>query len=129
MFPVKFRGRTFSGQWVYGYYVKIDERNSYIYPSYQSDSDTPTIPTLVCTETVGLFIGRKDKVGHELYDQDLVRTKNQKVLKIIWNSMGAGGWWFVEMKNMELYHVSEVNLDELELVGNYYDNPELLEAG
>ena len=76
------------------------------------------------------YTGRKDRNNQEIYEGDIVREHyHNKTFKVFWNSMGCGSWWFAERnKDGDMEHASTVNLDYLEVIGNIYENPELLEV-
>jgi len=61
---VKFRGKTESGEWVYGYLFE-DENGCFIKEGkreHRYDSGIPVAP-----ESIGMFIGRHDSKGNEIY--------------------------------------------------------------
>jgi uncharacterized phage protein (TIGR01671 family) len=74
------------------------------------------------------YTGRKDKNGKEIYEGDIVRDKDGRILEVFWNSIGVGGWWFCELKDGDKMHAEKIDLDSLKVIGNIYENPKLLEA-
>ncbi len=72
------------------------------------------------------FTGLKDKKGKEIYEGDILSKKGAYV---VWGS-SLGCWCFTfkgdEIKTPLFY---EDDFKRLEIVGNIYENPELLEGG
>lgn len=82
-------------------------------------------------ETVGQYTGYKDKNGKKIFEGDICSYKQHKcilpILKIIWDD----GW-------VAIGHNDYLNVDDFldssfekygEVIGNIYDNPELLKLG
>lgn len=137
MREIRFRGREVIGNqrklgdWVYGdlvLYCGGYERTV--------DDETAPVVTEICIEqngclhevdpnTVGQFTGLKDSEGREIYEGDIIQivTKNpywgfKKNFVVEW---GLDGWI---IDGDPLY--SWFELHDLKVIGNVYDNPELL---
>ncbi len=75
------------------------------------------------------YTGLKDKKGKEIYSKDilqiLVRNRKQKAL-VTWID-GIGGWGLLNKKlEWSALHIT-VKYGEAEIIGNIYENPDLLE--
>ena len=88
-------------------------------------------PYEVLSETIGQYIGLTDKNGKKIFEGDIVKTKTGRLCEIYWFvSPNMSGW---DLKPVECNNPppSEYDLflpQNLEVVGNIHDNPELKEV-
>lgn len=73
------------------------------------------------------YIGRKDKKGREIYEGDIIRDGKGRALEVFWDELSSM-WWYLEMKNGCKCHVEHMNWENIEVIGNIFENPELLEV-
>lgn len=113
MRTIKFRGKSLNnGMWVYG---DLQHKGKRTFIEYEVDP-----------ATVGQYTGLKDKNGKEIYEGDILQDEIGFKGKIIY-SMGALCGDFGE--GFELQYFYEGLHEACILVGNIYDNPELLKGG
>lgn len=132
MREIKFRGRRVdNGEWVVGSLVQIDFHDSVDYVK----NSRIILPNGHCydviPETVGQSTGLHDKNGVEIYGGDIVKpftkyTRAEEIGKVYWDEKEAG-FVIKWMDDGSIMGVSEF-FRKLEVIGNIYENPELLEA-
>lgn len=151
MREIKFRGYNKElHKWIYGYYIEVMD-DSHIYDPEQSkvsvwDDDNPNIGYdmfgffEVEPESVGQYTGLKDKNGKEIYEGDIVEFpsslnifididysdyKNTQPPKDIISPVyyAGGQFTFHWMYGQE---GQEVGFEDVEIIGNIYENSELL---
>lgn len=120
MREIKFRGKTLSGKWVYGYYVGKDT----IIPFENVNFDLGFIDTSPCYEvipdTIGQFTGLHDKNGKEIYFGDIVRNKWGGLGVVVWEECSVNVKWGNVDSHSLFYE------EDFEHIDNIHDNPELL---
>lgn len=115
----KYRGRHINtGEWVYGYLIGNDVIVGEIV-EFNDDYFNTEYWYRVDPETVGQYTGLKDKNSREIYKGDILFWE-QKGLRV--NTVVSFKDGMFLAGDMPLYDC----LDE-EIIGNIYENPELLE--
>ena len=122
MRTIKFRAKSCNtGEWFYGNLYVADSLSTYIHKSMDSFLE-------VCSETIGQFTGLYAH-GKEIYEGDILKWKADNSLYAVifkWGMFYAS----VEVCNQEIYGgfpLHSLTDDEAcEIVGNIYDNPELI---
>ena len=132
MREILFRGKRFDeDEWIYGSLLENDvvvtKGATEVDDDYIGFSDDWSS---VLPETVGQYTGLTDKYGKRIFEWDIVEGGNfndeDGYGVIEWDDDGArfiinGAGIIVDFDNYYGY--------ELEIIGNIYDNPELLEEG
>lgn len=134
----KFRGKNKDIGWVYGQLVYDINGNTYIIQEVELDSsygleETILFATMwyrVDKETVGQYTNLHDKNGKEIYEGDIVKVftnKEWRVGKIIYEHSG----FTIDVTNNKELEYGRTSIIEklIEVIGNIYDTPELLEEG
>lgn len=137
---IKFRGKRIdNGEWVYGSLV-VKEDKYYIALSINDNikrDDYDVYMLEVIPETICQFTGSHDKNGKEIYEGDIIRCKKYVEGNFVDYCIENG---FVEFKDGEFglhrkqgyYQSLKKFLEydyELEVIGNIYENSELLGGG
>lgn len=106
----------------------ITESGQVIIVEQESVFDTPDYvftDDLIIMQSTGLF----DEYGKEIFDGDILHTPDNELAKVFWNDDLAG--WFVDFlyEIAELSEVADIQSSRsiCAIVGNIYENPELLE--
>ena len=128
MREIEFRGKLKrTGKWAYGN-LNINKAGTVII----TPDETP-LGTYgeVDPETIGEYTGLKDKNGVKIYEGEIVIDREDGVIgDIVWNKEEASFYFSILYEN-GTYEEEKLNdwVDVLEVIGNIYDNPELLEGG
>ena len=126
--------RKANGEWVQGYYVKgldvftnceeahiIFEPNTMFYSSGETDGWYKVDPTTICRCT-----GLNDKKGNLIWKNDIINTQCGKAI-VVWDKAEWRIKWIKDtIWRKDLYFW--VNERQCEVIGNIFDNPELLES-
>jgi len=133
MREILFRGkRVDNGEWVYwdrygritdingeSARVAIDIPTLLPYPTYMYICDFPVIND----ETVGDYTGVVDKNDKRIFEGDIVKLFNEYVAVVIFES----AMFLVKCEGYN-FQFSQEDSADIEVIGNMFDNPELLEV-
>lgn len=122
---IKFRGKSIMdnsyGEWLHSSGIKYGDDVELMY----CDEDTLEEWNYINKDTLGQYTGLHDKNGKEIYEGDIVKIKyrDEDIGKVIYEHNGFS----IDVTNMNKNYgrVSFVN-NFMEVIGNIYDNPELL---
>lgn len=116
---IKFRGKRIDNKkWVYGFLADED---------YINDIDSIDLSSIeVDIDTVGQFTGLFDKNGKEIYEGDII--KGFDITIEVWYSEDRA-CFIAEMKepqNDVVDILGGYDTQRMEIIGNIYDNPDLI---
>ena len=127
MREIKFRGKLMLGKhrWVKGFYVRVNDNHVIIPGGIHSLFDYKRCEP----ETIGQYTGLKDRNGREIYEGDIVdlRPRYSQPRRIEyrngqWICVDAGGGWITLIEDEQLGD----EMNDVEVIGNIFDNPELI---
>ena len=79
-----------------------------------------------CLEFRGEYTGLKDKNGKEIYEGDILNFAGLKPIEIIWRENGFKSK-LIPFNDSEPIHLTQEGLSAFgEIIGNIYENPELI---
>ena len=150
MREIKFRGKsTTSGKWVHGMLTTLKDLGAVMQDMiiikkegvFNEGSASPFFMEwdYIHKDTVGQFTGLKDKSGKEIYEGDIISVngKYPKLIRYIdeWASYCLANLTDLDcdLKTRYWQQVSPCwwtdYKREIKVIGNVYDNPELLKGG
>lgn len=130
---ILFRGKNLKNKWVYGHYLEADRCNrtgrkphkAWIVEHFAANGGwlTPLVHHAVQEETVGQYTGLKDKNGTKIFEGDILRAVRRDLEKICHVEYIGYSFYVPELH----WDLSDAAFDyQLEIIGNIYNNPELL---
>lgn len=107
-----------NGRWIYGYLADENYINS---PELEGEF-------LVDKDTVGQYIGVNDKNGKEIYEDDIILSDDGKIGQVQWfeEHLAFMIWCVTDNK---VYFAYDNDFSKIEVIGNVYENADLLKEG
>lgn len=141
MREILFRGKRdrYGREWVYGSLIQtgkfcciLEPENSdrYDYPYLDADLGTidgQAIP--IDPLTIGQYTGLNDKNGNKIFEGDILKSDLCAELLLVIFNEGCGAFQVLFNDGYSegfLEHYSDIN--HLQIIGNFHDNPELLNS-
>lgn len=123
-----------NGEWIEGYFVKIKdvtEHNLILTGELSKGAYTDFIGYEVDPETLCQFTGLTDKNGKKIWENDILMAhldesypEDVTCETIEW---GFAGWVTHETNSVDRQYLDKFDLELFEVVGNIFDNKELLQ--
>ena len=128
-----------NGEWIEGSLIDLDIDSGYCYivQPYKKASILPIIflitdrMKLVDPETLCQFTGLCDKNGNKIWENDILMAhldesypEDTTYETVEW---GFAGWVTHEANSTDRQYLDEFDTEHFEVVGNIFDNPELLQ--
>lgn len=120
MRTIKFRGKRIDNDgWVYG--------------DLLTNNPTPQILAfygqyLVDEDTIGQYTGLLDKNDKEIFEGDILEIADEMYAKVVWNKEKASFEYEYLHSTQIANAFYEFNMPYLSIVGNIYDNKELMKG-
>lgn len=124
----KFRGRSVEAfseeEWKYGYLIEDEGYSFIINQVIEANEQYITIGSWcpVNPDTLGQSTGLKDKNGKEIFEGDVVKCNG-----LLGTIESFKAMWICSFVKYNNYQKVGFFAQEIEVVGNIYENPELLE--
>ena len=128
-----FRGkRKDNGEWIYGgiYYQKADEVKEEAVYIIGGSLNNVGVAYEVIPETVGQYTGLEDKNGKKIFEKDIVYCKSRLDNANMVVIFECGQFRIILSENYRNYQTNsgfyDINCFDKKVIGNIYDNEELL---
>lgn len=131
--------RLDNGEWVEGYYVYVDYLDEhYILASCKEHDGMHGMLSMksykVHPNTLCQFTGLIDKNGNKIWENDIVKCYADTddlgndlffFYKVLWHE-NYHCWWLSDISVLEDEYLHQYNSNDIEVIGNIFDNAELI---
>ena len=133
MKEILFKGKRIEdGEWIEGYYQKRhDFLGNEEHLIFYADGHTVFDHAEVSSGTLCQFTGLCDKNGKKIWENDILMAhldesdpEDVTYETVEWN---VAGWVGCETDSIDRQYLDKFDLEHYEVVGNIFDNPELLQ--
>lgn len=125
MREILFKAKTISGNWVNGLLANKNDK------WYISNKAGNPFAYEVRPETLCQFTGLCDKNGKKIWENDILMANLDESYPedVTYETVewGVAGWVTHEANSIDRQYLDEFDLEHFEVVGNIFDNPELLQ--
>lgn len=125
MREILFKAKTISGNWVNGLLANKDDK------WYISNNAGSPFAYEARPETICQFTGLCDKNGNKIWENDILMAhldesypEDVTYETVEWS---VAGWVAHETGSTDREYLDEFDLENFEVIGNIFDNPELLQ--
>lgn len=147
MREIKFRGKCFDNEWVFGDLLQSNITQIIAKKEiFDSNLELERIEYEyydVNHNTVGQYTGLKDKSGKEIYEGDLIKAPSGRIYAVIFSTwkheekrefpkvidLYEHTGWCVSLDGVNPCELLDFEACQGSVIGNVYDNPELLKGG
>ena len=123
--------RKDNGEWVEGYYRADPDLDMHFicgwdYYSSENGLEREPFEYEIDPDTICQYTGLHDKNGEKIWENDILDCGNK--LRVSWHHFKAS--WVLSKKGWMYNHFfgEAVEPEDVEVIGNIFDNPELLEV-
>lgn len=121
MREILFRGK-FGNEWKYGF-LSIEPKGLVIKEPYKNESSNVWH---IDADTVGQYTGMHDKNGTKIFEGDIVKY-GDTVHNVVFEQRNGTAYFGLVYSTLETLSFGYYqDLKQIEVIGNIYDNPELL---
>jgi uncharacterized phage protein (TIGR01671 family) len=128
---IEFRGKRLDNdEWMYGDLIHDNQGGCYVYPL---DSLGLFVESKVDDNTVGQFTSLTDKNGVKIFEGHIVRIYDSdyeeysdEQVKFAHGVFGVDNWTKKYLTTLSFFLTGGDSEYSVEVIGNIYDNPELL---
>lgn len=123
--------RIDNGEWMEGNLITNERNENQKYIGYIFDERNGVIEDFdlveVIPDTLCQFTGLTDKNGKRIWENDIVRNEKGDIGVVQWFEEHAAFMIWNKTKHYVCY-LAENDFSKIEIAGNEFDNPELLEV-